>query len=134
MAIDKLKTKFFTGAWLTDVKHYFVKINEMLDYQTPITLSNDNDILKEIKKSYNAQVTLNDNLTLKLLNLTPGDYGTIVLIQDAVGSRTITLPSNSIVMGSGGSSSITLSTNANYKDIATFYYDGTSIYWTISLY
>lgn len=32
MSIDKLKTKFFTGAWLTDVKHYFTKINEIIDY------------------------------------------------------------------------------------------------------
>ena len=32
MSIDKLKTKFFTGAWLTDVKHYFVKINEIIDW------------------------------------------------------------------------------------------------------
>jgi len=31
MSIDKLKTKFFTGAWLTDVKHYFIKINEIID-------------------------------------------------------------------------------------------------------
>ena len=32
MAIDKLKLKFFTGAWLTDVKHYFTKINEIIDW------------------------------------------------------------------------------------------------------
>lgn len=32
MAIYKLKTRFFTGAWLTDVKHYFTKINEIIDY------------------------------------------------------------------------------------------------------
>lgn len=32
MSIDKLKTKFTTGAWLTDVKHYFKKINEIIDY------------------------------------------------------------------------------------------------------
>lgn len=32
MSIDKLKTRFFTGAWLTDVKHYFTKINEIIDY------------------------------------------------------------------------------------------------------
>lgn len=39
MSIDKLKTKFFTGAWLTDVKHYFIKINEIIDYLNgnPIT-------------------------------------------------------------------------------------------------
>lgn len=32
MSIDKLKTRFFTGAWLTDVKHYFTKINEIIDW------------------------------------------------------------------------------------------------------
>lgn len=32
MSIDKLKTKFSTGAWLTDVKHYFKKINEIVDW------------------------------------------------------------------------------------------------------
>ncbi len=134
MSIDKLKTKFFTGAWLTDVKHYFTKINELIDYQNPIVLLSTSIIIWDLKKGYNSQVTLTNNLTLNLLNLTAGDYGTIVIIQDVVGSRTITLPSNSIVMGTQGSSTLTLSTTANYKDIATFYYDGTNIYWTISLY
>lgn len=32
MAIDKLKTKFITGAFINDVKHYFTKINEIIDY------------------------------------------------------------------------------------------------------
>ena len=32
MAIDKLKSRFFTGAWLTDVKQYFSKINEIIDW------------------------------------------------------------------------------------------------------
>lgn len=31
MSIDKLKNRFVTGAWLTDVKHYFNKINEIID-------------------------------------------------------------------------------------------------------
>lgn len=31
MAIDKLKTKFFTGSFVADVKHYFSKINELVD-------------------------------------------------------------------------------------------------------
>lgn len=31
MAIDKLKTKFFTGSFVADVKHYFPKINEIID-------------------------------------------------------------------------------------------------------
>jgi len=32
MSIDKLKTKFSTGAFVADVKHYFSKINEIIDY------------------------------------------------------------------------------------------------------
>lgn len=32
MNIDKLKNKFSTGAFVADVKHYFSKINEIIDY------------------------------------------------------------------------------------------------------
>ena len=32
MSIDKLKSRFFTGAFITDVKHYFSKINEIIDW------------------------------------------------------------------------------------------------------
>lgn len=31
MKIDKLKNSFVTGAWLTDVKQYFSKINEIVE-------------------------------------------------------------------------------------------------------
>ena len=32
MNIDKLKNKFSTGAFVADVKHYFSKINEIIDW------------------------------------------------------------------------------------------------------
>lgn len=32
MSILKLKTKFSNGTWILDVKHYFTKINEIIDY------------------------------------------------------------------------------------------------------
>lgn len=32
MAIEKLKTKFVTGAFVNDVKHFFKKINEIIDH------------------------------------------------------------------------------------------------------
>lgn len=32
MAIEKLKTKFVTGAFINDVKHFFKKINEIIDW------------------------------------------------------------------------------------------------------
>lgn len=32
MSLEKLKSKFFNGAFITDVKHYFAKINEIIDH------------------------------------------------------------------------------------------------------
>ena len=32
MSIDKLKTKYITGTFINDVKHYFTKINEIIDW------------------------------------------------------------------------------------------------------
>lgn len=50
MSIDKLKTKFTTGAWLIDVKHYFKKINEIIDWI--------NDIGSNQGVSYTSYVAL----------------------------------------------------------------------------
>lgn len=41
MSIDKLKNKFFTGAWLPDSKHYFKKINEIIDRLNGVGTSGD---------------------------------------------------------------------------------------------
>jgi hypothetical protein len=61
-----------------------------------------------------------------------GSYGTLVVTQDATGGRTITLPSTSNkVLGSTSTTTITLSSAANAKDILNFYYDGTNCYWNI---
>jgi hypothetical protein len=61
-----------------------------------------------------------------------GAYGTLVVTQDATGSRTITLPSTANkVLGSTSTTTIALSTAANAKDILNFYYDGTNCYWNI---
>ena len=81
----------------------------------------------------NASVTLGGNRTLNFTT-TPavGSYGTLVVSQDATGGRTITLPSTSNkVLGSTSTTTITLSSAANAKDILNFYYDGTNCYWNI---
>jgi hypothetical protein len=84
----------------------------------------------------NAAITLTANSTLAFTSTPPtGSYGTIVLTQDGTGSRTITLPSitgiNNKILGSSSTSTVTLSTIANAKDILNFYYDGTECYWNI---
>ena len=81
----------------------------------------------------NASVTLDQNSTLSFTTTpTAGSYGTLVVSQDATGSRTITLPSTANkVLGSTSTTTIALSSAANAKDILNFYYDGTNCYWNI---
>lgn len=108
------------------------KLNELIECQQPIILVGNTNILWDLRKGYNAKLVLTSSKTLLLNQLTAGDYGTIELIQDNVGSRTLTLPSNSKV-SNGGSGILTLSTAANSIDIASFYFNGTILYWNISL-
>ena len=108
------------------------KINALIGYQKPITLVDSSEGVRwNLRNGYNAKVTLAGNRTLVLQELTPGDYGTLEIIQDIVGSRTLTLPSNSKV-ANGGGGILTLATTANAIDIATFYYNGTNIFWNLT--
>ena len=100
---------------------------------TPQILTSGANISWNPTLGLNASVTLDQNSTL-IFSSTPaaGSYGTIVITQDAAGSRAITLPSTANqVLGSTSTTTITLSTAANAKDILNFYYDGTNCYWNI---
>jgi hypothetical protein len=84
----------------------------------------------------NAAITLTQNSALSFTAAPPvGSYGTVVLTQDGTGNRTITLPSitgkTNRVLGSTSTSTVSLSTAANSKDILNFYYDGSICYWNI---
>jgi len=65
MSIDKLKTKFFTGAWLTDVKHYFTKINEIIDYLNGNGSSGDGSYKELISSFTQSGTSAPVNVTLK---------------------------------------------------------------------
>lgn len=122
-AFDKLKFQAIQD-WITGV----------VQWQNPVVLSDATTILWNPSKNYNAKITLVANRTLSVQGLKPGLYGTIEVVQGGAGNFTLTLPSNSVVLGTQGGSVITLSTNAGAVDLVTFYYNGTTIYWTISLY
>ena len=81
----------------------------------------------------NASVTLGDNRTLSFSTApASGSYGTLVVTQDATGGRTLTLPSGTNkVLGSTSTTTISLSTTANAKDILNFYFDGTTYFWNV---
>ena len=100
---------------------------------TPQALTAGSTINWNPANGLNASVTLNQNSTLNFTsNPTAGSYGTLIVTQDATGSRTITLPSvANKVLGSTSTTTITLSTAANSKDILNFYYDGTNCFWNI---
>lgn len=81
MSIDKLKTKFFTGAWLTDVKHYFSKINEIIDY---LNGNSGNGSYKV----YTASLT-QSGTSDPIVNVSSNTIGTINIIRNNVGNYSI---------------------------------------------
>ena len=86
--------------------------------------------------STNYEVTLNGAGTLNLTNVRNGDYGTIIVEQDVVGSRTLAFGTvnggavtHKVVNGGGGSPTLTSTPNA--IDLLSFTYNGTTMYWSV---
>ena len=81
--------------------------------------------------STNYEATLTGTTTLNMSNVRNGDYGTLIVHQDGVGSRTLTFGAgtNKVVNGSAGIP--TLTATAGATDILSFTYNGTIFYWTI---
>ena len=84
--------------------------------------------------STNYEATLTAATTLNLTNVRNGDFGTIIIKQDSVGSRTLSLgtisPSGTHRVANGGGG-ITLTSNPNAIDILTFTYNGSIMFWTV---
>jgi hypothetical protein len=86
--------------------------------------------------STNYEATLTATTTLNITGVTNGDYGTIIIKQDGVGGRTITLGtvnglSTTHRVANGGGGVVILTSNASATDILTFTYNGTVMYWTV---
>jgi hypothetical protein len=80
------------------------------------TLTDAANISWDYSLGYNAEVTLTASRILDApTNTADGDYGTLVIVQDGVGSHTLTLPASFKVVN-GGAGAITLSTAANSID------------------
>jgi hypothetical protein len=100
---------------------------------TPQALTDAGTISWNPSSGLNASVTLAGNRTLSFSTAPPtGAYGTLVVKQDATGSRTLTLPSvANKILGSSSTTTIGLSTAANAIDIVNFYFDGTNYFWNV---
>jgi hypothetical protein len=87
-------------------------------------------------QSTNYDITLTGTTTLNLSNVRNGEYGTIIVRQDGVGGRTLTLGTVNGSAGThrvanGGGGTIILTSNANAIDILTFTYNGSIMFWTV---
>ena len=80
---------------------------------------------------YNAKVTLSGSPVpgVRILdtptNVTNGDYGTLMVVQDAIGAKTLTLPASFKVVN-GGTGAITITATPNAIDVISWVYDGTN--------
>ena len=92
------------------------------------TLTDGAAITWDFNSGANAKVTLAGARTLVISNMETGDTGLILVKQDAAGSRTLTLPGSSSIVGGG---TYTASPAANATDVLGVYYDGTTYWWTI---
>lgn len=116
-----------SGAW-TNRTIAQVKTDMGLYTKTQQTLTDGATITWTMSSGNNATVTLGGNRTLAISGAVSGDYGTLKVVQDGTGTRTLTLPAGSKVVNGGGGA-ITLSVAANAIDIISFYYDGTNYFW-----
>lgn len=107
-------------------------INEILTHQVPKVLTDEALINWFIPEYKNATVTLKGNRTLNLDSLVEGDEGNLVVHQDVVGNRILTVPSNSMVDGVS-STTLVLGLNPNDVTCYSFYYDGATIFFDASL-
>lgn len=108
-------------------------INNTVNWQQPLTLTDAATVNWNYRDGYNAKVTLAGNRTLNINGLKPGAYGTLEIIQGSGGSRTLTLPTqytNKVANDGGGL--LVLSTVEQQIDVAAFYYNGSYILWTLS--
>lgn len=69
---------------------------------------------------FNARLELTENTTLDILNQPEGSYLMLVVKQDGVGGRTLTLPAGTKV-GNAGAGVVVLSTTPGAIDTLSFY-------------
>ena len=99
--------------------------------KTFITLDDDSSTITwDYSTGYNAIITLTGTSgKLNITNVMNGDYGTLIVCQDAIGSKTMTLPSGSFCVNGGGGT-ITFSSTPTAVDIISFVYNGTNFFWS----
>lgn len=99
----------------------FVTAKALADSQAVLALTDGSTVSWNMANGYNSSVTLGGNRTLSTpTNPKQGQTYTLRVIQDATGSRTLTLPSSS-TFDFGAAGAPTLQTGANKYDLITLF-------------
>lgn len=99
---------------------------------TFVDLTDAAEVAWDMAAGANAKVTLGGNRALAINNVQSGMTGTLIVVQDATGLRTLALPDDSLVVN-GGAGAIELTATADARDIISFVYDGEFFYWAFGL-
>jgi len=84
-----------------------------------------------VSQSINGEITLNGNMTLNINSAQDGQFGTLKITQDGIGSHSLTLGSGTHRVSNGGGGSITLTATAGATDIITFFYANSTFWWNV---
>jgi hypothetical protein len=109
------------GLVLTPASGIQAPVQALTDAAT-VTLACDRAAITQ-----NRSVTLSGSRTLTITGSVSGMHGTLIVQQDAVGGRRLSLPPNSKV-ANGGAGTLTLDPHA--CDLLDWFYDGTTYFWT----
>ena len=109
-----------------------IRIGEGSQLSTPQILTGGDgatNITWDYSNGYNAKVTLSGLPAARVLdeptNVSEGDYGTLIVVQDAIGSKTLTLPASFKVVNSG-TGAIAIPPAPNSIHVISWVYDGTN--------
>jgi len=119
-----------TGLTSTQVSTLISTALAAADLKNVITVPYDVDSIWDYSLGYNAELLLDDATTdLQISNVSEGSYGTLKVIQDSTGGRLMVFPAGSVMQG--GTASLDFSAQgASTYVLLSFYYDGTTFYWT----
>lgn len=118
--------KYYSGGFLYEAVDDNSWVRYELDRKTPFqTLSDAATITWNYSNGYNAKVTLGGDRSLSITNASNGDYGTLIVTQDATGGRVINFGANDKF----ADGTYSFSSTGTQSDIFTWVYDGTNYYW-----
>lgn len=108
--------------------------NVPIGKETQTTLTDGATIGWDVTSGRIRRVTLGGNRTLAISNAVDGDYGTLEVIQDGTGNRTLTFAVSCYVAGLGLSTTCPIRRTANARSVVFWWYNGSNFFVNVSTF